>query len=362
MTDRPVERRTVLSGGLALGAGLVANAAQAQVPAQTQAPAAAAAAASGNAQLLATKKSIGFLHSTQLDSGLEAAFLQGLRKSGKWEGDPRTTPVGNAQRVKIRKRFHFGNYGGNDSNDLENLGKELQRRGTDIIVATGGLVSAKAVRSYTKPILVIIGSGDQNIITPNMAGWNMDCFTANRTRVQKLTNIYGVSPSNICLFYNSNSSMGVDEKDDWKMNVFPPAVNPLAVNMNNNDHNEDVDFSGAFDSALMLFANGPNPRAPKAIVVSADPFLTKQRQDIIDEAKKRNIDTNLKLVMCYPNDYLLPSDLDLNLNMAYGPVMTEIFSDLGEKAASLLTGDAISPLAPISETTMVKNTYKGKMG
>src|SRR6185437_8395647 len=130
------------------------------------------------------------------ESDLENAFLEGLRTSKKFEGDPKR-PIDPTQttRVRIKKRTHNGNYGGSDIDELNKLGKALHHdKDVKLIVATGGLVSGRAVWNAADPagtttppkIFAIIGGADSTM-TSSVVAWNLDSVANNKYRVSAQT-------------------------------------------------------------------------------------------------------------------------------------------------------------------------------
>src|SRR6516225_2759244 len=88
---------------------------------------------------------IGYLSGREANDKLEAAFHRGLKEAGFIEG----------QNVRIDYRWAQGQY-----DRLPALVAELLRRPVDVLVATGGTLSALAAKAATTsiPIVFVIGS------------------------------------------------------------------------------------------------------------------------------------------------------------------------------------------------------------
>jgi ABC-type uncharacterized transport system substrate-binding protein len=88
---------------------------------------------------------IGYLSGREANDKLEAAFHQGLKEAGFIKG----------QNVRIDYRWAQGQY-----DRLPALVAELLRRPVDVLVATGGTLSALAAKAATTsiPIVFVIGS------------------------------------------------------------------------------------------------------------------------------------------------------------------------------------------------------------
>src|SRR5262245_5240378 len=108
---------------------------------------------------------VGFLRSTSIERSphLVAAFLQGLKETGYFEG----------QNVAIAYRSAEGQY-----DRLTALAADLVQRRVDIIVATGGSEPARAAKAATSTIPIIFTAGpdpvrDGLVASLNQPGGNL---------------------------------------------------------------------------------------------------------------------------------------------------------------------------------------------
>ena len=287
---------------------------------------------------------IGFLHSMTLESGLEEAFLEGLRSTGAYEGDPKVViDPATTTRVRIKKRIHSGNYGpSDDADDLGKLGKAVHGKNISLVIATGGVVAARAVWSATDPntnpakIFAIAGRADG--APAGAITWNLDSVTNDQDRLNKFISYFSpqLKPENVWLLYNSNSAMGSHESDVW------PGGG--SENANNGAHNEDMDLAKAFNN---IAAN----HAAKAVMVSADPFFFSHRGLVITEAKQH------KLKMCYPNTEFWKSANGDGSSISVGPTLASVYRDVGVKAAAYLANSSTT-ITP--DPSVLQNRINGQ--
>jgi hypothetical protein len=294
MSDHPVERRSVLGGGLALGAGLVSSAAKAQAPGRT-----------------AARYDVGFLDGIEDKDPVKyllRAFRDGL---GGLDAD-----------VTIRKKS--AKYGKKHPGDLDDAADDLVlRQNVNLIVACGGLVSAYAAaraankRNPPPPVLICVGQvdpGDPLLQGANVTGFTLNTPSQNQKRADILVDRHHISAANIWLIVNSNSAMGLAERNAWN------ALRRPFADTGGNGENDEAKLGPAFQYAVSNGAEG--------FIISGDPFFTSAARTIISLVKGTQLPT------CYPfREYIDVIDAKY---VSYGPNLVETYKALGMLAAAIL--------------------------
>jgi hypothetical protein len=279
---------------------------------------------------------IGVLHSTALDGQLEDDFLQGLRNQN-WEGDPTQRPSPGRKKVVIRKINGRGKYGGTYSTALTNAATDLNEvtPGTKLklFAAFGGIVSARAFATInSRPILVVLGRNDVFPLPQpgqKIGGYDMK-GGKHSERIARLLTYYSVPANRVCLFYNGNSAMAQKEIADWTFG------GPAPFNGTNAD-NDKMDVAAAIEGAIAKFTD---TTTPFAIVISADPYFTSKRAEIIRAVLERQASLT-NLVICYPFSEYYNEAMKVGAanaqTMGYGPSLSDIYRGIGEMAGRFLT-------------------------
>jgi hypothetical protein len=159
-------------------------------------------------------------------------------------------------------------------------------------------------------------------------------------RMIRLGRDYGVPDNRTCLLYNSNSSMGDTEASEWTYGPkYNAATNTDASGIPTVD-NEKINIFSAIDAAI---ASVRVANTPYAVALSADPFFTSRRADIVLYFQLLQTKSeNANLVACYPFSeyYLLRRDAGattLSRTMSYGPSLQKLYQGIGTKAGDFLT-------------------------
>jgi len=239
-----------------------------------------------------------------------AAFREGLNEAGYIEG----------KNLVIEYRWANGEY-----DRLPALANDLVRRQVTLIAATGGIVSARAARSTTSttPILFLSGFDPVQIglVTSfNRPGGNATGVSLYATELvaKRLSLLLELVPktSTVALLLNANSSLVNDvERKDAEAATRATGGQLITLGIKT-----ESDFESAFASAAKQRAS--------ALLVSADPFFTSRRAEIIELAARH------ALPAAYPwREYTEAGGL-----MSYGPSIADSYRQIGRYAGRILKG------------------------
>jgi putative ABC transport system substrate-binding protein len=252
---------------------------------------------------------IGFLSSASVGRQAPIAFSKSLNEGGYFVG----------RNVTVEYRWADGHY-----NRLPALAADLVRRQVDLIVASGGLVSAVAakVSTTTIPILFVAGFDPVKVglVTSfNRPGGNatgVSVYTAELMgkRLQLLSELMpGVR--SIGLLVNPNSVSTPMETKDLEAAARAANLRLIVLKVTG-----DSEFDAVFASAV-------NQRVG-ALLVAADPFFTTRRAQIVALAAHHGLPT------AYPwREYVEAGGL-----MSYGPTLTWAYHQIGVYAVRILKG------------------------
>jgi putative ABC transport system substrate-binding protein len=260
---------------------------------------------------------VGFLNSTSPGPAavLAASFLQALEKAGFVEG----------QNVALEYRWADGKY-----ERLPALAADLIRRKVAVIAATGGLVAAQAAEAATKtiPILFIAGFDPireglvSNLNHPGGNATGVSVYTAElgRKRIDLLRKLLPTI-SKVAILVNPGSISTAIEKKDLEEAASIIDLQLLFVGAAS-----DSEFEKAFSEAVDQKAN--------ALIVSADPFFTSRRDQIVALAAHHALPAS------YPwSQYTHNGGL-----MSYGPSLAWAYGQIGAYAGDILRGAKPSDL------------------
>jgi putative ABC transport system substrate-binding protein len=247
---------------------------------------------------------------------LITAFRQGLNEGGGYvEG----------QNLTIEYRWAGGQYG-----RMPELLNDLIRRQVNLIVASGGLVAAKAATAATKtiPILFVAGFDPVEVgLVPSLSrpGGNATGVTVHTTELlqKRVELLHRVVPGagTIALLLNPNSTVPTVE-----IKRLEEATRELNLKLLTLEASVDSDFEKAFASAVR--------QGVGALSISGDAFFTTRRNEIVALAASH------KLPTAYPwREYVEAGGL-----MSYGPTLTWAYNQLGHYASRILKGERPSDL------------------
>jgi hypothetical protein len=204
----------------------------------------------------------------------------------------------------------------------------------DLLIATGGLVAAKAVSDFVDshddvPFLVCVGRapnegsslwGHSHFI----GGINLDTANQNTTRATLLRKRHSsiTSVSHICLLYNKNSHMAAKEAREWS---FFGLLKESSV-----EHGSTYHASQFVDDFKSL------PRGTQAVIVSSDPFFASKAADLTAAAH------HFAGPICYPNS-LYQATAQKGVSMIHGADLKAAYDELCAKALAYLSAHAPKP-------------------
>jgi hypothetical protein len=258
---------------------------------------------------------IGFLDSTDekdvtttTTNKLVIAFRRGLQ---------------NANAYDLSEDSAKGDYGHHRSKRKKLNSKARKMAGNvDLIVASGGIVSAraavKAASKADKKVLICIGRDDPELgddLDVDVGGINLNTPDANGYRLALLLKSDStLKEEDVWLVVNSNSAMGKQERDEWE------AQGRQCLETGKNRKNDDTKLATAFAYALDNDA--------KAFIISSDPFFTSRA------AKIRTLTAGKPT--CFAFKQCL--DATPGANIAWGYDLEKVYENLGAQAKAALAG------------------------
>ncbi len=254
---------------------------------------------------------IGFLNSASPGpfAAFAHAFREGLREAGFVDGN----------NVTIEARWAEGHY-----ERLPNLAADLVGRRVTLIVATGGLMSARAAKAATTtlPVVFLIGIDPVKmglVSSLNHPGGNATGISLHTTAIleKRLELLRELVPSahTIGLLVNPNTEGAQVEIGDIEQVAGARGLQLLVLRATS-----DTDFESAFAAAAVQRAD--------ALLVSADPFFTNRRGQLIALAAQRSLPT------AYPwREYVDAGGL-----ISYEPNILSAHRQMGRYAGRMLSG------------------------
>jgi putative ABC transport system substrate-binding protein len=252
---------------------------------------------------------IGFLSSAAVGGRVPIAFRKGLTEGGFVEG----------KNVAIEPRWADGHY-----DRLPAMAADLVRRQVSLIVASGGLVSARAAKASTATIPILFLAGFDPVKVGLVNSFNRPGGNATGVSVytaelmgKRLELLRELMPSvrSIALLMNPNTVTADIERKDVEAAARAANLQLLVLNAT-----AESEFDMAFASAVNQHAG--------ALLVGADPFFTTRRAQIVELAARH------ALPAAYPwREYVEAGGL-----MSYGPNLQDSYHQIGLYAGRILKG------------------------
>jgi putative ABC transport system substrate-binding protein len=265
---------------------------------------------------------IGFLRSTsiQRSAHLVAAFLQGLKETGYFEG----------QNVAIEYPSAEGQY-----DRLPALAADLVRRQVTVIVATGGNVPATAAKAVTSTIPIVFTGEDPVraglVASLNQPGGNATGVSLLTTHIgsKRLGLLHELAPNatTIAIFNNPTSPDGARYLQD---------VQSAARSLGKQIRVLNAVDEREIDAAFVIMAR----ERPDALLPGPDPFLNSRRDQIVTLANHYGI----------PALYEWREYAEVGGLVSYGPSHTEPYRLVGIYTGRILKGAKPADLPVIQST------------
>ena len=253
---------------------------------------------------------IGFLSSASVRGPVPNAFHNGLNEAGYFSD----------QNVIIETLQAEGYY-----DKLPGLAADLVGRQVKLIVAAGGLVSARAAIATTRtiPILFIAGFDPVKLgIVPSFSrpGGNATGISIYTTELlgKRLSLLLELKPrvERLALLVNASNVVSEFEVKDMEAVAAAAGLRLIVVGAS-----AKIGIEAAFASAVDQNAD--------ALLVSADPFFSTRRRQIVALA------AHYRLPAAYPwREYVEAGGL-----MSYGPTLMEAYHQIGLYAGRILKGE-----------------------
>jgi putative tryptophan/tyrosine transport system substrate-binding protein len=269
---------------------------------------------------------VGFLHSTSraANERLIAACNAGLREVGFAE----------AQNVRVEYRWAEGDYG-----RLSDMAADLVARSVSVIVTAGGVPPALAAKAATRIVPVVFVSGSDpiefglvsslNRPEGNITGVHLLAYLLDSKRVELLRELLPGAAS-IALLANPSSPQAQAQIDNVER-----AVRTLGARLVVLNATIPSEVESAFARIVMEKVD--------ALLVSADPFLLNQREQIVDLAARHAL----------PAAYQWREFAELGGLMSYGTSIADAYRHAGVYAGRILKGQRVAEL-PVQQAVKVE--------
>jgi len=266
---------------------------------------------------------IGFLNSASSAPAapLTAAFRQALARQGYIEG----------RNLLIDYRWADGHY-----DRLPGMATDLVNRPVELIAASGGLVTAKAAMNATStvPVLFIVGFDPvqgglvTSIARPGANATGVTVYSAElgKKRLELLREI--VPATRVGFLVNPGAVSTDAEIIDLQEGTRGPDLHLVVL-----EARTDADLDNAFEEA--------SRRGVQALMVSADPFFTSRRNQIVTLAARHKL----------PASYPWPQYADAGGLLSYGTTLVWAYDQIGLYAGRILRGSKPSDLPVQLPTT-----------
>jgi ABC-type uncharacterized transport system substrate-binding protein len=254
---------------------------------------------------------IGFLNSASARGfgRLLSAFREGLKESGYVEG----------VNVALEYRWAEGNY-----DRLRAMAADLVRRRVDLIAATGGSVSARAAKAETSTTSIVFAIGFDPVQLGLVASFNRPGGNATGVtlytkeligkRLELLRELMS-GTSQIAMLVNPIGLAAELEVADMEAVARAAGLHLIVLKAK-----DETEFEAAFASAVQQKAG--------AMLVSADPFFTDRREQIVALAARH------AMPAAYPwRVYAEAGGL-----MSYGTNLSWAYRQIGDYAGRILKG------------------------
>jgi len=264
---------------------------------------------------------IGYLSGREANDKLEAAFHRGLKEAGFIEG----------QNVRIDYRWAQGQY-----DRLPALVAELLRRPVDVLVATGGTLSALAAKAATTsiPIVFVIGSDPIKfglVASLNRPGGNATgvSFLVNVLTAKQFELLHEMVPRAKLIGFLVNPTNPNTESDTRNVRA---AADSLGLLLHVLNASSDHDIDAAFAALAQQRAD--------ALLVSTDPYFQIRADQVAALAARHAM----------PTMYSFRENVTAGGLMSYAPSITDAARQAGVYTGRILAGQTRTDLPVVQPT------------
>jgi putative ABC transport system substrate-binding protein len=267
---------------------------------------------------------IGFLTSGSAgrNAPYSAAFREGLSETGHVEG----------QNVAIEYRWAEDHY-----DRLPAFAADLVSRKVDVIVTGGGIHTVRAAKNATSTIPIVFESGGDPVgdgLVASLArpGGNLTGITFLTAQLipKRLELLRELVPQAgvIALLVNPNNANIEREMRDMQ-----EAAHEKGVQLHILTASSESEIAAAFSDL--------NQRQAGALVVEADSFFARQRDQLVELAARHAV----------PSIYWFPEFARAGGLISYGPSLTVVYRQIGIYVGRILKGAKPADLPVVQPTT-----------
>jgi putative tryptophan/tyrosine transport system substrate-binding protein len=272
---------------------------------------------------------IGFLNSTAPDQGLRraSAFRQGLGEAGFIE------------RRNVRIEYRWGE---NQPARLPLLADDLVRRHVDVLIASGGAISARTAKQATSSIPIVFEIGGdpitaglvENLDHPdgNLTGITLNAVALAAKQLELLRELQPKTMTVAVLSNPINPNSGTRARVEAAAHAI--GMRAFFLNVTN-----EIGFDAPFMTLVEQHAD--------ALLVGNDPFLINWRDKIVALAARYKVPTIFAF-----SDYVAAGGL-----ISYGANIPDAYRQVGVYTGRILKGEkpADMPVAVASKFDLVVN-------
>src|SRR5262245_584707 len=264
---------------------------------------------------------VGYLSGREANDKLEAAFHRGLKETGFVE----------SQNARIEYRWARGQY-----DRLPALVAELLRLPVDVIVATGGTLSALAAKSATSTIPIVFAIGSDPIkfdlvASLNRPGGNATgiSFLVNELTAKQFELLHEMVPAAKLIGFLANPTNPNTESDTTNVRAAADSLGLLPHILNaSREHDIDLAFAALGE------------RRADALLVSTDPYFQIRADQIAALAARHGV----------PTMYSFRENVTAGGLMSYAPSVTDVTRQAGVYTGRILRGETPANL-PVMQPT-----------
>jgi putative ABC transport system substrate-binding protein len=264
---------------------------------------------------------IGYLSGREANYKIEAAFHRGLKEAGFVEG----------QNVRIEYRWAQGQY-----DRLPALVAELLRRPVDVLVTTGGTLSALAAKEATTSIPIVFVTGSDPVKFGLVASLNRP--GSNATGVSFLINVltakqfellHEMVPRAKLIGFLANPMNPNTEADTRNVRAAADSLGLLLHVLNaSREHDIDAAFAALVE------------RRADALLVSTDPYFQIRADQVAALAARHAV----------PTMYSFRENVTAGGLMSYAPSIIDVTRQAGVYTGRILAGETPADLPVVQPT------------